>query len=328
VLREHVLLSFALARSYIIVADSRWQAEIAETVRLAGRVASLPGATIGDRARAAVIVAEQSALTSGMLSRNPELEALANRAVAVVEALAAEKPDDSAVLEALAQIYQRTARTYTAGNRTPQSVRLSIDFNRKAIAAAEKILAAKPEDVRWLKFRASSLVELSKTLARAGEYAEADRTIGEALQLSAQHYARDPNNVELAIERLMTLENASTAAYRVGDMERTVRFARETIAQGGRIPEASRNTTIIRSHISESKALIGGALLVMARAPSLDREKRLSMLTEARLLLTGHIAFLDEARRDKLGALDADVDKEVMAAIKACDEAIAKLSRH
>jgi tetratricopeptide (TPR) repeat protein len=239
-----------------------------------------------------------------------------------------EKPGDRAVLEALAQIYERAARTYTGGNRTPQSVRLSIEFNRKAIATAEKILVAKPEDVRWLKFRASALVELSKTLAHAGEYAEADRTIGEALQLSAQLYARDPNNVELAMERLMTLENASTAAYRVGDMERTIRFARDTIAQGGRMPEAARSTPVIRSHISESNALIGGALLVMARAPSLGREKRLLMLTEARSLLTGHIAFLNEVRRDKLGALDADVDKEVMAAIKACDDAIAKLSLH
>ena len=185
---------------------------------------------------------------------------------------------------------------------------------------------SKPDDEHWLKRRAATLADLAKTLNHAGEHAEADRTIGKALEQSAWLYARDPNNVELAIERLMTLENASVTAYRVGDMERTIRFARETIAEGERMPEATRNTVSMRGHISEAKALIGGALLAMASAPSLGREKRFAMLTEARSLLVGHLAFLDEAR-DKLGVPFEDVNGEVMAAIKACDAAIAKLSR-
>ena len=328
VLREHERLSYALARSYDLIVDPRWQAEIATATALAGRIAALPGATTGDRAREAIVMIEQAALTSRRLGRNPGVEAMANQAVSKIEALARERPGDAVVLEALALIYARTAITYTTGNRTSQSVRLSIEFNRKAIAAAEKILAGKPDDERWLKFRASTLVQLSKTLAHAGEHGDADRTIGEALQLNAQLYARDPNNVELAMERLLTLENAATAAYRRGDMKRTVRFARETIAQGARLPETTRNTVSMRGHIAESKALIGGALLVLARAPSLDREKRLSMLTEARSLLIGFMAYIDEIRREKQGAFPESVVKEVMDAIKGCDEAIAKLSRN
>ena len=329
VLREHERLSYALARSYVQIADPRWQAEIAETIRLAGRVAALPGATLRDRAREATIMAEQAQLRSSMLGRNPDVEASMSQAIAKVEALAREAPNDPAGLEALAVTYDRAARAYTNSGvaRTSESVRLSIEFNRKALAAVERILAGKPADEHWLKRRAATLVDLANTLTHAGEHAEADRMIGKALEQNAWLYARDPNNVELAIERLMTLETASVTAYRVGDMERTIRFARETIAQGGRIPEATRNTPVMRSHISEAKALMGGALLAMAAAPSLDREKRLAMLTEARSLLVGHIALLDEVLRDKLGVVAEEGYKEVMDAIKACDEAIAKLSR-
>ena len=265
-----------------------------------------------------------------MLGRNPDVEASMGQAIAKVEALAREVPGDPAVLEALAMTYDRAARAYTNTNtgatRTAESVRLSIGFNRKALAAIERILAEKPEDERWLKRRAATLVDLAKTLNHAGEHAEAERTIGKALEQNAWLYARDPNNVELVIERLFTLENASVSAYRLGDMQRTIRFARETIAQGARMPEASRNTVSVRGHISEAKALIGGALLAMASAPSLGREKRLAMLTEARSLLVGHMAYFDEVR-DKLGVPVEDVNGEVMYAIKACDEAITKLSR-
>ena len=328
VLREHALLSFALARSYVIVADPLWQAEIAATAGLAARIASLPGATTADRAREATIMAEQARLKSVMLGRNSDVEVSIGRAVGKLEAIALEGTGDPVVLESLALIYQRAALAYASGKRTLESVQLSIGFNRKILAVLEKILARKPDDERWLKFRAATLVDLAKTLNHAGEHAEADRTMGKALEQNAWLYARDPNNVELAIDRLQTLENAAVAAYRVGDMERTIRFARETIAEGGRMPEATRNTVSMRSHISESKALIGGALLAMAAAPSLDRAKRLSMLTEARSLLVGHITFLDEVRREKLGIFDENVVNEVMDAIKGCDEAIAKLSRN
>lgn len=274
-------------------------------------------------------MAEQAQIRSNMLGRDPGVEASIGQAVARVEALTREAPNDPGVLEALALIYDRAARAYTntGGKRTPESVRISIEFNRKGLAAIERILAGQPEDERWLKARAAALVDLAKTLSHADEHAEADRTIGKALEQNAWLYARDPNNVELAIERLIALENASTIAYRVGDMQRTLRFARETIAQGGRIPEAIRNTVSMRSHLSEAKALMGGALLAMANAPSLDREKRLAMLTEARSLLVGHIAFLDGVRRDKLGVFAEEAINEVHDAIKACDEAIAKLSR-
>jgi len=327
VLREHERLSFALARSYALIADLRWQAEIATTASLARRVASLPGATTADRAREAVVMAEQADLKSRRLGRSPDVEASMQQAIAKFEALAAERPGDPVILEAKTSIYQRAAEAYTNGNRTPESVRISIEFNRKVLAAAEEILAARPEDERWLKFRAAALADLSKTLNHGGEHAEADQVIGKALEQNARLYARDPNNVELAVDRLFALENAATAAYRVGDMPRTIRLARETIAQGDRLPEATRRTVGPRSQVAEAKALIGGAMLALAGASSLEREKRLAMLGEARSLLAGFLTFLDETHREKLGVFDESVVGEVNDAIKACDVAIAKLSR-
>ncbi|MGE0357592.1 MAG: serine/threonine-protein kinase [Burkholderiales bacterium] len=327
VLRERERLGNALAKSYALIADPRWRARMAEDAQLARRIASLPGATSGDRARETIVLAEQAQLTGLRLGRDRGVESAMDQAVEKVEALARERPDDLVVLEAKASVYGRAANAYTYGKRTRESVRQSVDFNRKALAAAESILAGKPENEHWLKFRAATLVDLAKTLNHAGENAEADRTIAEALAQNARLYARDPKNVELGIARLVTLENASVAAYRVGDMPRTLRLAREALAQESRLPGSARGTITTRAHVAESKALIGGALLSMASAPALGRDKRLAMLVEARPLLAEAVAFLEEVSRLKLGALDESYIREIKDAARHCDEAIAKLSR-
>ena len=323
ILREHERLSDSLARSYLANSDSRWKAEIASTVSLAGRIASLPEATLRDRAHEAAILAEQANLTSISLGPSPGVDASIARAVAMVEALAAQDPGDRAVLEAQATTYGRAASAYS-GDVSADSTRTSLEFNRKSLAAVEKILAGKPDDQRWLKFRTGALVERAGGLNHAGRHAEAVEAIREALKNNAELFARDPKNVELAIDRVLVLNIAALTAYRGGDHLEAVRFGREVIAQGARI---SQKTLPVRSNVAESKALVSAALLAMAEAPAVERTKRLAMLTEARSLVAESLAFHDEIRKVYPGAWSESIVTEIKGVAKRCDEALAKLAR-
>ena len=322
-MREHERLSDSLARSYLANSDSRWKAEIASTVSLAGRIASLPEATLRDRAHEAAILAEQANLTSISLGPSPGVDASIARAVAMVEALAAQDPGDRAVLEAQATTYGRAASAYS-GDVSADSTRTSLEFNRKSLAAVEKILAGKPDDQRWLKFRTGALVERAGGLNHAGRHAEAVEAIREALKNNAELFARDPKNVELAIDRVLVLNIAALTAYRGGDHLEAVRFGREVIAQGARI---SQKTLPVRSNVAESKALVSAALLAMAEAPAVERTKRLAMLTEARSLVAESLAFHDEIRKVYPGAWSESIVTEIKGVAKRCDEALAKLAR-
>jgi eukaryotic-like serine/threonine-protein kinase len=327
ILREHRSLSYVLARAYFINQSPRWQEEIATTVRLAERIAELPGATPRDRARVASMLAEQAHLTSIKLHRTPEVVATMEKTLAILEALVREAPDELAIRETLAANYQRAAMIFSGPNRTEDSVRQAVEYGRKALATYESVLAVKPDEAKWIGSRRDAVVELGKALSYAGQNREADRTFSEALKLDAERMARDPKNVEMYTDNLKLLNLASLVAFRVGDHPRAIHLGREALALAERLPPETRKVQYVRDYVAGTKSHLGAALIASAQSALLDRDKRLALLREARSLLVDAIAFLDEIRRDNLGAYDEGDAKELTDNLARCDAAIARLSR-
>ena len=325
--REHWGLSFALARAYFLKADIRWQDEIATTVRLAGRVAALPGATPVDRARLAGSMAEQAHLESLMHGQSPKVEAAVAEAIAILEALAREMPGDTGVRENLASTYSRAASIFSGSKRTTQSVRNAIAHYRKALELGRAILAEKPNDEALRGFEVENIAALAGALSLAGDNREADRTIGEALKLGAELQARDPKNSDLAVTNLALLGKAALIAYRIGEAPRAIRHGREALALAARLPEETRKSRDVRSSVADAKSYLGAALLASAGLASTDPGRRLAVLLEARAFLAEGAAFIDEVRAEKLGDVPESYVQELMDTLGKCDEAIAKLRR-
>ena len=71
---------------------------------------------------------------------------------------------------------------------------------------------------------------------------------------------------------------------------------------------------------------LGFALLESAGRVAGDRARRLAILLEARSLFTQIAAFLEENREEKLAVIPEALLREFEAAVRRCDESIAKLA--
>ena len=326
-MREQGSLRYSLARAYFLKGDSRWEAETAAALVLAERVAAMPGATPGDRARAASTRSEQAFLTKLLRGPSPELEAVIRKSIATLEALAHETPGDVTVRKYLISAYEHAAKTLSLSDR-PATVVEGIGYYRKALALIREVITANPNDAKMAESEQSYIAQLANALLLSGQLREADRIIAEAVELGAKLVARDPKNIAPAIGYISALGIAALIAYREGDHPRAIRFGREELAATARIPEDSRNTRDMRGSVAEAKALIGAALLASASRAAPDRVKQLAMLTEARSLLADAMAFVDQVRAAKEDSqFQPGADEVIAAALKACDEELAKLGK-
>jgi serine/threonine protein kinase/tetratricopeptide (TPR) repeat protein len=324
-MRERTTLSYLLARAHVLLADPRWHAEIAETVALAQRTAALPGATPRDRARVAGALAEQANLTGIMLGQSADVEAMAEKAIAILEALAREFPGDRAVQQNLASTHQRAATILTGDKRTSEGVRRAAGHYRKAIDTLRALVAESPGDERLPKLLLENLTGLAGALVMSGEAREAEAVIAEALAISARNIAQDPHNAEVGTDRLAVLGQAALVAQRAGNPPRAVRHGREALAMAARLPESVRASRDVQNDLAEAKSYLAFALLASAGDRKLDEGRRRAMLLEGRGLLIEAKAFLEEARAKKMGAFAEEEAREIDEALARCDTALAGL---
>jgi tetratricopeptide (TPR) repeat protein len=323
--REHRKLAYALTRAYFLVADGRWRAEMAKTIGLSGRISSAPGASAADRTLLPIARIERIHLESSLTGRSPEHEAAMAEEIAALEAIVREAPGDVELRERLAAIYQRAGMLLAYTGRTPQSVQGAIAYFLKARDLALEARAQAPGDASKQALVGAILYELAMAQRLGGDAREADRTMVEAIALSRELADRDPSNVTLVEDRMRVLAGASHLAIQVGDPIRATRYSREALAIAERLPERSRKSRDTRVTIANAQAGLGYALLASAGPAAGDRDRRLAMLREARLVLAHAGAFLAAMRAENLGAIPDDEAKNFEEKVKRCDEAIARL---
>jgi tRNA A-37 threonylcarbamoyl transferase component Bud32 len=327
VLRDHLRLSIMLARTYCIKADARWRAEIADSVKLAARVASLPGATLDDRARIAATLAEQAHLASIMSRGDPLVEASIDEAIALVEALHREAPDARSVREVLGIVYERVAAIRTGPGRTAQSIREGVAAQRRALEFTSGLAAAFPLEQRYSHRVAHELAELADALGLAGELEEAETTIQRALAANATLQAGDPANAIHAQARVDALASGTRIAVRRGDESKALARGEEALALLASMPEQVRSTRDMRYATANARSHFGLALLMAASDRRRDRGARMNLLLRAKSHLSAGVAFSAEAAAQGLVVIpEGDVSERELA-LRHCNEAIERLAR-
>jgi hypothetical protein len=325
VAREYRKLSYSLTRAYVLVGDPRWQAELAETLRLSARVASAPGATVSDRSYLPLARAEQAYLSSYLIAPTPETVAALANSIGAVEALVLEAPADVELRERLAAVYQRAGMLQGRLARTPQDVRAAIALQQKAQALVLAARAESPADASKQALAVSITYELAMLQRAAGDFRPADRSMVEALALSRDLYARDPANADVATDRIRILAGACHLALKLGDLPRAIALAREALAIAARLPEQTRKSTDLRVNIVNAQAGLGYALFASAGLAG-DRGKRMALLLEARSMLAEAMQYLQAMRAGNLVVPFSDEDvKNFEETVKRCDAAIARL---
>lgn len=322
-LRERTNTSYVLARAYAVQADPRWKPEIELVVALSDRAAALPGATTRDRGRVAGALAEQAHLTSLFSGQSPEVDALVQRAIASLEQLAAEAPADTTVRMNLASTYHRAAEILSGDKRTPESLKLAIAVRRKGLALYDALERELPNDQRIPTIRAENLVGLADALAAAGETREAVAVAADAKRRYGALHRADPKNADLASSHMQALTTASTVARLAGDLPAAKREAREAIALERTLPEATRASKEGRNYRADAQYALGMALFETGKRA--DAARRGALLREARPLLAAAVDFIAAARTEKLGAIPEGEAKAREDALRACDQALARL---
>jgi tetratricopeptide (TPR) repeat protein len=323
--REHRKLSYSLARGYFMLGDARWQAEIADTVRLASIVSAAPGASAGDRHLRPLMMLEQAHLASLTLGPRPGLERTMAESIAAVEALAREAPEDLDLSDALSGAYLRLGRALAGPGHTPQRLREALAYLERARALASRLRARFPDDVGKATKELDVTLTLAFVQAMAGDVRAADRTPVAMAPLAAALGARDPTNVDVLGQRMAILVAGTEVALQAGDAPRSVRVAREALALAPRYPEQARKSREVRGNVARAKAFLGYGLIATSGPAAGTRGERLARLLEARALLAEVSAYLVEHRAQNLGELPADEIRRFEAEIRRCDEAIAKL---
>jgi eukaryotic-like serine/threonine-protein kinase len=315
-MREHRKLSYSLARAYFLKPDPRWRAEIDETVRIAERISARPGAPANDRSLVAVSKAERASLTSLTTGSTPELKATLAGAIAILEPLVREAPDDLELRKSLVGLYTRAGKALA---RAP-TLEEALAYFRKAVALAGQ----QPADPRIQSHE--EIVLLAEVLTFLGKYGEAEKAIGEARRLNEAAMAADPSNPTLLADHIGILGDAGKIALRLGDPARAARLGREALALRSRLPAAVLKTRDARMGAAIMKFELGYALLASAGPAAGDRNKRLAILREARALFAEVAVFIEENRAEKLMVIPDEAQKEFDAAVRNCDKAIARLS--
>jgi tetratricopeptide (TPR) repeat protein len=323
-LREHVILSYQLARAYTMQADPRWQGEIASTVELATRVAALPGANMRDRARVGGAMSEQAHLAMFMVGQSPEVEAQAEKAIAVLEALAKEDPAHVTVRGNLVASYQRIAEILTGDRRTREGALRAAQYRRKALDMVRELRRELPNDQRYRSVEIENLAGLTSDHLVSERPREADAAAAQARAAMRSALAAEPDNADIAHTAVYVLALSSTAARRVGDLPRAIGEAREALALDAKRPAESRGSREARNNRAEAQFALGAALLAAARAPGKGTD-RVAMLREARPHLADAVTFVAAARSERLGAMADEDVREREQALRDCEEALRRL---
>jgi tRNA A-37 threonylcarbamoyl transferase component Bud32/tetratricopeptide (TPR) repeat protein len=315
-MRQHRALSYALARAYFLAQDPRWRAEIDKGVKIAERLSARPGASPSDRSLVAITRGERVHLQSLISDPNPESAAEMAAALAILEPLVREAPDDLELRRSLVGMYARAAKL-VGQNPTLEE---AVVYLRKAIALAGK----PPVDPRIQTHEETML--LAAALNLLGKYGEAEEAFGQARRLSEAAIAADPSNPNLLVEHIRIVAGSARVALKVGDPARAARLNREALALSSRLPPALLKTRDLRIDVAYTKANLGIALVASAGPSAGDRGKRLAMLHEARALLAEVAVFVAENRVEKFMVISDQDMKEYEDAVRGCDEGIARLA--
>ena len=325
--REHWRTSYALATAYYQVTDARWRGEFRRTVGLAERISATPGASIDDQLLSAFTRGREAYIVALSTGRTPETEATVLEAVARFERLRSQAPTEGALRDRLVILYRNAGVMLAGPGQGVPRMAEAIAFLEKSLALSRELHAETPGDAQREGLARISTMVLARHLAAQGDLARANALMGEAVALVEKRVERSPDDVTMAVSRLEILVGAADVANRLRDHPRAMRLSREVLSSAARLPAEASRLRDVRIQVAEAKVILGYALVATAESGTLDREKRVALLLEARSRFEDVAQFLDAvAAQPSLGAVPEYKLREFAAARERCERALRRLA--
>ncbi len=325
--REHWRTSVALAFAYYQVTDARWRDEIRRTAGLAERISATPGASVDDQLLATFTRAREAYLVALSTGRTPGTEATILEGIARFERLRGEAPPEAALRDRLVILYRNAGVMLAGPGQGDPRMKEAIAYLEKSLALSRELYAEAPGDAqREVLARVGTMV-LARHLAAMGDLSRANVLMNEALAVVEKKAARDPDDVTTAVNRLEILVGAADVANRLQDLPRAIRLTREVLSSAARLPAEASRLRDVRIQVTEAKVILGYALVATAESGTLDRERRVALLLEARSRFGDVAKFLDAvAAQPSLGAVPEYKLREFAAARERCEKALRRLA--
>jgi eukaryotic-like serine/threonine-protein kinase len=327
ILREHRVLALLLGRLTLEAGDAGGIRETAKAASVAEKITQLPGADLNDRRNLGATLAEYGGMLAVVKDDHANAAVQLNRAIDILEKLVREVPADIPARARLAYAYERAALATEVNGDRAQLPR-AITLFEKSIATTEAVIR---DDAANLS-HAQTLVKRYNNTARAklkfADHAGARDTAAKGRALVERLSAADPANVGNATMLVSALATQSDIENHDGRYDKAASLAREAIAANARLPAQTREGLIVRESVVGAMRSLGEANCALAQKTSQPRERRDSLLGEARSLLGKSRAFKQELVDRKIDAREATAAiGEIDADLKKCDAIAAKLLR-
>ena len=314
-LRESWRTSLALAAARYQMVDPRWRTEVARAVSFADRISAAAPAGHDDRSVAAFTRGREAYWHAIATGRTPAIEATVMDAVTALERLRGESPPATQLRHRLAILYGNAGVMLAGPPEDPKREREGLALMERGRALAAELRVEAPSDAALRDIEWLALLNLARHHAAIGELQVARSRIAEATALIDDTLARHPDDVNVAINRLVTLVGAADIAQRLDDVRGAAALSREVLASVTRLPKDAVGIRNVRMQVAEAKVVLGYALVGMVEKQPATLEEKRRQLAEARELFGEVSRFVEAVRAEPtLGAIPEHKLREFAAA--------------
>ncbi len=306
-------------------ADAIKQNELA--INTAERIVLLPGAETEDRRQLAKALGDYGVALAVEKSDPAAAMVPIARALEYFEALVAQNPSHEGFRSNLAGMYER-ASIITEMSGRPEDLPPAIALLEKGIATNEVLARDFPNNTVHAQSLLKSYANIAGTLKDNHDLKAASAYSAKGIETGKRLLAASPGDIGVSLSCFRAMVVASSVEQAAGASEQSLQTARGALALFSQLPPDTRKGLHARGNLAALHGDMALANMHLAENAKLPAGKRVALLNDARALLGQSRAFRQELVDRQMDAASAQrTIVEIDAAIRQCDEAIAKLSR-
>lgn len=325
-LREHRVLALLLGRMRLEGGDATGVTETEKAAGIAEKITRLPGATLDDRRNLGATLAEYGGILAVVKDDHPAAAVQLSRAVAYLETLVRENPDDLLARARLAYAYERAAMGAEVTGKDEQLSR-AVALLEKSIAATQSLVRDDTANLLHTQKLAARFNNAARVKMKSGDLNGAREHAAQGRALVKTLLVADPRNISNATMLAGALAMGSEIEFKDKRYGAAIELARESIAADARLPAETRAGFIVRENVTGAKMSLGAANCALAAQSSQPAANRSRLLKEAQSLFMESRAFKQELVDRKIDAREAaKAIEEIDAEMRKCDALAARLA--
>ncbi len=244
------------------------------------------------------------------------------RAVKIAEELAQADAKNSAAQFDLVVAYERMGDILSE-----TEPKRGADFYRQALSLSEHLLAASPNQYRFLRRHAVFQSKLGAALRGLGDYKAAFAHLRQALEELQKLLAEKPSNAELQSDLHATLISLADALIETGERAEALERDAQALALAEKMVAANRADLYAQWRLASSYSSFGRHYASLASKQKSRAAERIANWRQARDWHRKALGVWDDwSQRAVSSSFNLTRREQAARALAACDAALAKLS--